>query len=433
MPIDGLPGGDFSGCVQTMRGKMDSPEGFCAWKEHELTGKWPTEEALKITGVTEAVDLHETAPASLTVREAQLPNVVFMDGTLIEEGLSKNDHRYTLESLESAAAVFAGKPIRVNHPGRSEDSNRPEGDVWTQVGKLPDANSFEIVQRPNGPAGLHDCIFKGALLSASAPDIWISDRIRAGIIGDMSINAGGEGVREADGSFTVMRFTAATSHDLVTTAAAGGRAALQEAQTGVEKNMTAEELEKLIEAQVQKALGGVNLVDRVLEAQGLPREFKELLEAEAARLKAAEELLPAPPVQEQGEQPAPDFLGDLPDAQKQQWGDAFTACMAVENADEMACAHGSWLALVKTLLPAPAEEGAEEEQPVEEALQVYARKLKAALAKSPGVGQVQGMGSGGASQPPAAPEKPYTERVKEAFAAIPGFTEKMAATAAGGR
>jgi hypothetical protein len=194
-----------------------------------------------------------------------------------------------------------------------------------------------------------------------------------------------------------------------------------------------------VKAQVQKALGEVNLVDKVMEAQGLPKEFKALLEAEAARLKAAAEAPPAPPaspVQEQGEQPAPDFLGDLPDAQKQQWGDAFTACMAAENADEMACAHGAWLAVVKPLLPAPAEEGAEEEdkeQPMEEALQVYARKLKAALAKAPGAGQVQGMGGGGALQTPAAPEKSYSERCREAFLTIPGFTDKMAATAAGGR
>lgn len=433
MPIDGLPGGDFAGCVRAMRGKMDSPEGFCAWKEHELTGKWPAEEALTAAcaTVSEAV-LHETAPAHLTVREATQPNTVLLDGTVIRAGMSANGNNYTREALESAIAVFANKPIRINHPSRSEDRDRPEGDVWTQVGRLPEASGFEIVQPEGTPCELR---FKGAILSASAPDIWIPDRIRAGIIGDMSINAGGEGVREGDGSFRVARFTAATSLDLVTTGAAGGRATLHESLQGVE-NMTPEELRKLVAAQVAEALGQVNIVDRVMEAQGVPQEFRALVEAEAKRLKAADEPPAAPEPTPAQEAPGelPEILGGLPAELQTMWGDAFQTCMAGEGAEEMACGHQAWLAVCQSLIPpAPTEEEACAPK-MEAALTAYVKQVKAALGKLPGAGHITGMGAGAPPAAAAAPSgKTTEERAREAFQAIPGFTEAMAQVAARGR
>lgn len=438
MPIDGLPGGDFAGCVQAMRGKLDSPEGFCAWKEHELTGKWPAEESLTAVTPPELTEaaLHETAPASLIVREAQQPNTVLLDGVLIIEGLSGNGNYYTREALLTAPAVFADKPIRINHPSRTEDKDRPEGNVWTQVGRMPPAENFALYRRDDGR---HEMRFTGAVLSASPPDVWIADRIRAGIIGDMSINAGGEGVREADGCFRVTRFTQATSHDLVTTAAAGGRAALQEANKGAE-NMTPEEVKKLVDAQIAEALGQVNLIDRIMEAQGLPQEFKSLLEAEAARLKAAdgEEPAPAAPEKPAGAAPAttPDALALLPDALKGMWGDAYQLCMAGESPDELMCTNQSWLAVCQSLLPGPQtppEEEACAPKTTTEALNAYARQIKAALAKTPGVGQITGMGSGGAPVKESAPAKSSFDYAKEAFMRIPGFTESMAETAARGR
>jgi len=440
MPINGLPGGDFAGCVQAMRGKMDSPEGFCAWKEHELTGKWPAEESVKAAvpeTVTESA-LHETTPACLTIREATQPNTALMDGVLIIEGLSANRNYYTREALLTAPEVFANKPIRINHPSRTEDKDRPEGDVWTQVGRMPPAENFSLYRRDDGR---HEMRFTGAVLSASPPDVWIADRIRAGIIGDMSINAGGEGVREGDGCFRVTRFTQATSHDLVTTAAAGGRAALQESQLpseGVE-TMTPDELKKLVDAQIAEALGQVNIVDRVMEAQGLPKEFKPLLEAEAARLKAAGEEAPPAEPEKATEAPAdlPEILGQIPDALQTMWGDAYQGCMAGETPDELVCSHQAWLTVCQSLLPgpAPAPETPEEAcAPKTEALTAYAQKLKAALVKSPGAGQITGMGSGGGVPlSPATPPKSDFEQAKEAFRMIPGFTEAMAETAARGR
>jgi hypothetical protein len=382
--------------------------------------------------VTEAA-LHETAPATLTIREAEKPNVVFLDGTAIEGGMSKNRNNYTRAALESFAAAFANKPIRINHPSHSEDSDRPEGDVWTQVGKLPDMDGFKITTLPNGKEAV---TFTGAILSASPPDIWISDRIRAGIIGDMSINAGGEGVREGDGSFRVTRFTTATSLDLVTTGAAGGRAALQESIREVE-DMTPDELRKLVAAQVAEALGQINIVDRVMEAQGVPKEFKALIEAEAKRLQGADAPPAAPETPPAQEAPGdlPEILGGLPAELQTLWGDSFQTCMAGEGAEEVACGHQAWLTVCQSLIPpAPAEEEATCAPKMEAALTAYVKQVKAALGKLPGAGNVTGMGAGA---PPAATGTPTgktaEERAREAFLHIPGFTEVMAATAARGR
>lgn len=37
---------DFADCVQDNLGK-ENPEAFCAWYEHKITGKWPTEKTIK--------------------------------------------------------------------------------------------------------------------------------------------------------------------------------------------------------------------------------------------------------------------------------------------------------------------------------------------------------------------------------------------------
>jgi hypothetical protein len=520
MPIRGLPGGDFEGCVSEMRGKVNNPEAFCAWKTHQLSGKWPAEEAIKrctteaeaefkrrqYNGVeysatdkrpssrddkkymrvvrfggeekvvhwgepgkqmerdnpprrkafedrhgcakkmdpfspgfqacydwqpgaesvtVEEAALSETFPASLSIREGKTSNTVLLDGILIVEGVSGNGNDYTLEALRSAPVVFANKPIRINHPSRSDDRDRPEGDLYTQVGRLPGEDGFSVVQRPDG---LHEVRFSGAVLSASPPDIWIADRIRAGIIGDMSINGGGEGVREAGGKFTVSKFTAATSHDLVTVAAAGGKAvALHESgkgETMSKKNKAIEEM-----------------VERVLESTKLAPEFKPLLEAEAVKLleqemadedeeeqKATEQEKP-----EEMKEEALEFLSELPEPLRNQWGDAYTQCIGQEGASELVCANAAWEVVVKSLLPVEEADDEDKDDKMQEALNHYAKTLKAALAKMPRVGQVQGMGAGNRPVRESEPESDYEERLVEAFSRIPGFTPEMAATAAKGR
>jgi hypothetical protein len=552
MPIRGLPGGDFEGCVSEMRGKVNNPEAFCAWKTHQLSGKWPAEEAIKrctteaeaefkrrqYNGVeysatdkrpssrddkkymrvvrfggeekvvhwgepgkqmerdnpprrkafedrhgcakkmdpfspgfqacydwqpgaesvtVEEAALSETFPASLSVREGKTSNTVLLDGILIVEGVSGNGNDYTLEALRSAPAIFADKPIRINHPSRSDDRDRPEGDLYTQVGRLPSEDGFTVVQRQDG---LHEVRFSGAVLSASPPDVWIADRIRAGIIGDMSINGGGEGVREAGGKFTVSKFTAATSHDLVTVAAAGGKAvALHESGKG-----------ETMSKRQKRAIKA--MVDRVMESTKLPSEFRALVESEAIRLieqadEDEEETKTAREMDEdedkkiaqeiddeedktrliisqeqndeemEGEESAPGFLANLPSNVQDKWIKTFNACMGTSGSSETACVHQAWYSVVRSRAGTHEQEDGDsldgKDDKMQEALNHYAKTLKAALAKMPRVGQVQGMGAGNRPVRESEPESDYEERLVEAFSRIPGFTPDMAATAAKGR
>jgi len=39
----GRPKGSFEKAVDTLKDKVDNPEGLAAWLEHESTGKWPAE------------------------------------------------------------------------------------------------------------------------------------------------------------------------------------------------------------------------------------------------------------------------------------------------------------------------------------------------------------------------------------------------------
>jgi len=66
MPIKGLPGGDFAGCVQAMRGKVDNPRAFCAWRTRYLTGEWPSEEALEACKRASEAELENAETKSVT-------------------------------------------------------------------------------------------------------------------------------------------------------------------------------------------------------------------------------------------------------------------------------------------------------------------------------------------------------------------------------
>lgn len=496
MPIKGLPGGDFSGCVNAMRGKVDNPRAFCAWKTHELTGKWPAEEAIaavldeapledaeffdyQYNGVKcratrrrsstrdnkawmrrvkfeddsvlvhyadpdmpmrrsdpqarkdflarhdceskrnprtpgfwscydwanpdegreatmEAHAIHETASGQLHIREAQQGEpFVLMDGVVFEFGVSENKNRYGESCVESAIREFSGKPIRINHPSRSEDRDRPEGDVFVQVGRLPDSSkdNFYVGETRNG-RGL---LFKGARLSTSAPDIWISDRIRAGIIGDMSINAAGEGVREADGIFTVERFTDATSLDLVTTAAAGGTAQVREAASNTEDiDMNRDEVLELVREAVAEELKE--------SRPALTKEERALLEGYAAqREQAGEE---EEPVEEQA------MTAELPDELQAVWDAAYGECEAKDGEN---CEAYAWLSVVAKLLPAGEEEPeqmeaegeeedateAEDEEEMTESDQIRAHYNALVKLGAINPGQVTGMGT----KPPKPPKR----------------------------
>lgn len=184
-------------------------------------------------------------------------------------------------------------------------------------------------------------------------------------------------------------------------------------------------------------------VTAVMESAKLPPEVRPLLEAEAARLTemADGETQPAPAadVGAPAKEAAPEFLKDLPEPVQTAWIGAFDQCMAGDGADEMACGNMAWLTVVKSLAPAapPAEEAEpmKDEEPMTEALKSYAAKLRAALARVPGAGSVQGMGTGAAPKRESAAPQPRDtkEWMMESYSKIPGFTKEMAETAAKGR
>lgn len=383
MPVKGLPGGSFSACVRKMRDEqgITDPRGFCAWKTHELTGKWPAEESLR--DVAEAYEFEEQvqesmrmrmkiretmdAKGALSIHEIEDdPLAVTMDGVVFEFGTSKNGHTYGEQCVESAIQVFANKPIRLDHPSRSEDRDLPERSVGDQVGKLPPREGFHVGATPRGNQGL---LYEGAILSYSPTDRWIADRIRAGILGDVSLNGMGEVIREADGTYTVKNFVEGASLDLVTTAAAGGRAAVRESNGNSEEDdMTDEQVRQIVQESMRGFLSSLTEDDevaKIAESEGLNAEQRRLLEATAKRLR--EQDMPEDD-EEQEETMAQlneeesDQVSKLPDPLAGIWRTSYEQC----EEGPAVCNQMAWLAVVKNLLPEQEETEMVSGEPVSE-------------------------------------------------------------------
>ncbi len=122
MPVKGLPGGDFAGCVLEMTGKVDNPEGFCAWKTHRLTGKWPAQESaqsgkIDLSGIKPRKDgPYPGALWDVTLigpdPSNEVPRVESNGKTYIR---SKNGLLYSVEALRRDAAVFDKCRVYDNH------------------------------------------------------------------------------------------------------------------------------------------------------------------------------------------------------------------------------------------------------------------------------------------------------------------------------
>lgn len=162
------------------------------------------------------------------ITEATLDAAGNLSGIVVVEGESKKGNIYTKAALESGRAVFAGKPIYADHPGKTERADRPERSVRDLVGKLPDSpNDLWVDTIKEGAfAGRHALFYKNATLSETAG--WLRTLIRERIAGAQSINAFGGGDENQMGQFVVEAFLSAKSLDFVTGAAAGGQGQLQE-------------------------------------------------------------------------------------------------------------------------------------------------------------------------------------------------------------
>jgi hypothetical protein len=181
--------------------------------------------------------VREAAPESHFIHEqvsCQEAQVTISDagdlrGRVIVEGVSSNGNHYTEAALQSVGGVFLGKPIYVDHPTRTEETDRPERSVRDLVGRLPDnPGDFYVDTVKEGPfAGRKATFFRNGVLSKTAD--WLGTLIRERIAGDMSINAIGRGRGGPNQTFTVEAFTDATSLDFVTRAGAGGQGLLESA------------------------------------------------------------------------------------------------------------------------------------------------------------------------------------------------------------
>jgi hypothetical protein len=160
-------------------------------------------------------------------------------GIVVVEGRSLNGNVYTVAALQTVPAVFAGAQIFVNHPTLTEERERPEGDLYDLVGRLPTKlEDFYIETIAEGPfSGRKAACFRNGFLSETAD--WLKTKIGEGLAGDMSIVADGRGVEdEATGDFIVEAFTAGRRLDFVTRAAAGGLGQLAESARGGGKPKT---------------------------------------------------------------------------------------------------------------------------------------------------------------------------------------------------
>lgn len=327
----------YTNVPRELWGKMDR----CV-SDVEKTGK-TKEQAIAICHAQlvkrEAVQLHEAAPAP--VLQAEGGGLLF-DGVLLCEGTSLNRNRYSVPALQSAVAVFAGQPIFVDHPGRGEQSDRPERSVRDLVGRLPGPDGFRLEA---GDDGRQRLCFQGARLSESAA--WLSTLIREGIAGDMSISASGTGQQEGD-IFAVESFTAdaPASLDFVTRAAAGGRARLRESDSSKEAASMAEqhEVERLRVALKQAR----REARQARAARLLAEKTRGLSEAARARVEA----ITASAVQrfvEAEDMPAvditlPEDVQAIPEEAQAIW---LRAYMEGKGEGEDMAAHLAWAAVLK--------------------------------------------------------------------------------------
>lgn len=281
-----------------------------------------------------SLPVHEAAPAG----SASIGESGNLDGEMLVEGRSLNNNIYDEAAMLSAIPVFAGQPIFVDHPSKSEQVDRPERSVRDMVGRLPGPDGFRITVGPDGRKRL---CFTGARLSESAG--WLATLIREGIAGAMSINASGVGHPDGD-AFVVEAFTAEApaSLDFVTRAAAGGHAQLRESISQQEDDMGADESKRLrgelraarIAAREQRAAALIATATRGLSESAAQRV--------SARLQAAVKRFA-----EQGEMPVvemtlPEDVQAIPEEAQAVW---LAAYLDAKPRGEQAAYHLAWAAV----------------------------------------------------------------------------------------
>ena len=187
----------------------------------------------------------------------------------------------------------AGTHVYLNHPTAAEEAQRPEGDVKNLAGVLTTDAAY-TESHAKGPglyARMKVFADHAQTVEAKAPHV------------GMSIRASGkaESKQTKDGLPVLTELTSAESVDVVTRAGAGGMILSESAASAANlevENMTAADVQKLVEAGVRKAtlpdtarkegarlLEGVNLPDktklRVIEAAVKTLDLEKPLDLEA--------------------------------------------------------------------------------------------------------------------------------------------------------
>jgi len=160
----------------------------------------------------------------------------------------------------------AGTHVYLNHPTAAEEAARPEGDVKNLAGVLSTGATYQETHA-KGP-GLY------ARMKVFADHAQTVEE-KAAHVG-MSIRASGiaESGQKRDGLPVLKELTHAESVDVVTRAGAGGLI-LQESATGAtqqETEMTEEQITKLVESAVLKAVTAAQTTTEAARVQALERK-----------------------------------------------------------------------------------------------------------------------------------------------------------------
>ena len=252
-------------------------KGWTKYLPKAWQGTTNTDEAHRASneGEKQAVRLFESAETleTIHVQEAKADYEI----RLISPGKGSSAF-YPKEVLKrDGPNVFkAGTHVYLNHPTAAEEAARPEGDVKNLAGVLSTAAVWHE-SHPKGPglyARMKVFADHGQMVEEKAPHV------------GMSIRASGiaESGQKRDGLPILKELTSAESVDIVTKPGARG-AILTESARGVENleeaDMTAEDVKKLVEAEVrpfrEKALkaDAKDQAYALLKAVTLPEAAKE--------------------------------------------------------------------------------------------------------------------------------------------------------------
>ena len=243
-----------------------------AWQDDG--GDDSTKESKAASGKVAGLKLVESASTlePIVLREARADYEI----KLIAPGKGSSAF-YPSEVLKrDGPKVFGpGTHVYVNHPTAAEEAARPEGDVKNLAGVLTTAATYHE-SHAKGPglyARMKVFADHGTMVEEKAPHV------------GMSIRASGvaESGKKHDGLPILKELTGAESVDVVTKAGAGGMILTEAAKPGIstqEAGMTADEVKKLVEAELRTA----RLPDearaeasRLLETVSLRPETKQFI------------------------------------------------------------------------------------------------------------------------------------------------------------